>query len=284
MAGAFTAVSGDSTCIFWNPAACVKAQKRMFGLHFTPYLGGTKVYGLTYLEPALFRPARSGIELLILDYGTVQQISVDSTYSPSYGAMAHPYAMMLLFPFAYTVTSNFGIGLSMKIGYESVLGNLKAYALAIDAPALYLYYHEWGVGLTVMNLGLYTPYSTNPIPSFQGLFLNMLGFVPVINLGVSYTVNLVRAYQLWDIDISYDFEGYFHTKLGFEYGTGEFNARAGLRVNWAEWTVKTYDSISISAGVGVYLGFGWKVNYSILRRGLLSSSFYVHNFSLEKVW
>jgi hypothetical protein len=265
MGGAYSAIADDSGAVFVNPAGLVQFEAREVALDFSTYLQDAKMGNLSYAGNV--RDNRFGLGVTFMTVGGIERRGLADTAGmiPEAGSFdASDMAVTLAYAkkdFSPSLLPNLDGGFSVKF-IRSAIDDESAFALALDAGAIYKAADKIKFSLAVQNLGTKMKFvdESDPLP------LN-------IRAGGVYAASA-------RLKLAGELSGYlqdekFYPSLGAEYWFRDALAlRGGYKFG--------YDTANLGAEVGLSLGFGVKVqglgvDYAFLPFGDLGS---IHRFGV----
>ncbi|HID95388.1 MAG TPA: PorV/PorQ family protein [Candidatus Latescibacteria bacterium] len=235
MAGAYTAVAGDQTTSYWNPAGLAKIKGRDVSLMHTQWLQGIR-YEYGGLATGNGRRAFS-ISLAFNSAGELER-RTGPTRQPL--GTFNVYDVMLGLSSAWSVSNNFDIGITGKFLYEKIYIE-SASGVAFDAGLLYQ------TPVTGLNLGL----SVRNLGRTNRMREERIKLPKELNLGASYKfsdpfgdilvcLDLRVPDDYWksiQAGIEYSFLDLFSLRVGYQTGYQERNISAGLGIRFAGWRI-----------------------------------------------
>lgn len=263
--GAFSALADDSGSVFVNPAGLAQFEEREAALDFSTYLQDAKMGNVSYAGN--FGGNRFGLGVTFMTVGGIERRGLADTTGiiPEAGSFdASDMAVTLSYAkkeFSPELLPNLDGGFSAKL-LRSSIDDESAYALAVDAGAIYRADEKLKFGLALQHLGTKMKFvdESDPLPIS-------------VRAGMAYLPSKKLA-------LAAELNGYlqdekFYPSLGAEYWFRDALAlRGGYKFG--------YDTANLGAEVGLSLGFGVKVSglgvdYAFLPFGDLGS---IHRFGV----
>jgi len=151
MGGAFTAMYGDPSCLYWNPGSIAHFKKNKFQFTNASWLVDTKwIYG-SYVTKVDYRSTIAA-NLFYLDYGdeeitTIYQQNGTGDYWSAYDLSAGLY-------YGTNVTNKFSFGAGVKYIRQAIY-NEGASTIAFDVGLLYKNQDsDYRLGVSISNIGI----------------------------------------------------------------------------------------------------------------------------------
>ena len=264
MAGAFSALADDSGAIFVNPAGLAQSEIQEAGLDFSNYLQDAKMGNLSYA--GMVGDNRFGFGATFMTVGELDRRLNDTATTgavPSLGSFgASDIAVTLAYAkkdFIPDTLKNLDGGFAAKF-IRSTIDTKTAFAVAVDAGAIYHASEKINISMALQNLGTKMKFVDKADPLPIDLRVGML-------YRASPEFNVVAEVNEYLQDEK------FYPALGAEYWFRDaFALRGGYKFG--------YDTSNLGAAVGLSLGFGIKVaglgvDYAYLPFGDLGN---VHRF------
>ncbi|MFO7891487.1 MAG: PorV/PorQ family protein [bacterium] len=261
MGGAFTALSGDVTAIYWNPAGMVNIKniefhgmhaERFSGIVNWDFVGGAvRINDITSFGIGYFRLGVDGIPLTRLtdpsrDLGEVfiDDNGTEIENTPYAYKYVNDSESALFFSFARNINKKIAYGGSIKFIYKSV-SDYNAWGLGFDVSIMYNPFDALKLGLLISD-GTSTLIAWNtgrkelilPHLRFGSAYhfnYSFLQFLPVLDLSFNFenrgssqiTVKHVG------IDIHAGMEVRFKKMIAFRVGSncGFFTAGSGIKLS-----------------------------------------------------
>ena len=150
MGGAFTAMTGDASALYYNPGSIVRMEKSQFVFSHTNWIVDTN---LNWIGMVLMLNSSNAIGLSItqLDYGEEE---VTNVYQPEgTGEMWTAGDLAISLSYSRMLTDRFSIGGSVKY-IQQRLWNESASAFAIDVGLLFITdFNGMRIGMSISNFG-----------------------------------------------------------------------------------------------------------------------------------
>jgi len=264
LAGAFSALADDSGAVFVNPAGLAQSDKREAALDFSTYLQDAKMGNLSY--SGMVGENRFGFGATFMTVGGIAKTLNDAsgavpelgTFDASDMAVTLAYASKDIAP---DLMPRLDGGLAVKF-IRSGIDNKTAFAVAVDAGAMYRATEKVRLSMVIQNLGTKMKFVDESDPLPLNLRAGAL-FKATEKLNVALEIN------------EYLQDEKFYPSAGVEYWFRDALAlRAGYKFG--------YDTSNLGSTVGLSLGFGVKVqglgvDYAFLPFGDLGS---IHRFGV----
>ncbi len=238
---AYTAVSGDVSTIYWNPAGMVAVDGTDVGLMHAEWFQGIRYEFAGGVRS--FGDQAIGVSVVGLYMDDLERRE---------GPTSDPIGHFGVFDFAFTgayarrLTSEFDVGVSIKYLHEKIDDEL-ARGVGVDLGAIYRFpmVHGLSAGLAVQNLGP------------QMSFIEEKFDLPVqYKAGAAYTtpVEALKGAVLVTGDLVVPNDGDAKTHFGLEY---EYDNMVALRVGYRSG----WDNQNISFGLGARVG-SMRIDYA----------------------
>ncbi len=262
MGGAYSAVSDDSSAIFYNPAGIAHLKDKEISGTYLKYFQSINYGSLSGVMPLRKGVFGVGINYLgvtdIEKRGTEDVDDKDGTSSPpTFGAMDTAislcYAVQNAVP---AVLKNLDIGGNLRFIYQTI-DEESAFSVMLDAGGYYSVNEKLSLALSIQNIGMAVKFKdeADPLP------LNLkagAAYKPLDGLTVACDIN------------EYIIDELLYVSMGAEYWIKEIVAfRAGYKYG--------YDIDSLGEAVGFAGGFGlryWglRLDYSFAPFGSLGDT------------
>ncbi|MDO8805423.1 MAG: PorV/PorQ family protein [Elusimicrobiota bacterium] len=264
MAGAFSALADDSGAVFVNPAGLAQSDKQEAGLDFSTYLQDAKMGNLSYAGKV--GENRFGFGATFMTVGGIAKTLNDAsgavpelgTFNASDMAVTLAYARKDIAPDSLPRLDG---GLAVKF-IRSAIDTKNAFAVAVDAGAIYRATEKMNLSLVIQNLGT------------KMKFVDEADSLP-LNLRAGALYKATEKFNLAVEINEYLQDEKFYPSLGAEYWfRNAFALRGGYKFG--------YDTSNLGSEVGLSLGFGIKVqglgvDYAFLPFGDLGN---IHRFGV----
>lgn len=161
MGTAFTSVSDDASCVFWNPAGLARIDGRALAFHHTPWLADISLTQITYITRVRFLPGSFAVHARSLympedDVRTVFRPDGDGTRFDA-GDVA------LGLSYARSLTDKFSTGVGIN-WLHSTLATYTASAFTFDFGTLYdTGFRSFKIGMAIANIGSDMVFIDDPV-------------------------------------------------------------------------------------------------------------------------
>jgi len=265
MAGAFSALADDSGAVFVNPAGLAQFETQEAALDFTTYLQDARMANFSYAGKA--GGNRFGFGATFMTVGGIEKRGLTDSVGavPELGSFdANDMAITLAYA-AKDIAPDFmprlDGGFALKF-IRSGIDTRTAFAVAVDAGAVYRATEKINLSMVIQNLGTKMKFVDESDPLPVSLRAGAL-YRASEKLNVALEIN------------EYLQDEKFYPSLGAEYWFRKALAlRGGYKIG--------YDTANLGPEVGLSLGFGIKVqglgvDYAFLPFGDLGS---IHRFGV----
>lgn len=256
MAGAFVAISGDQSSIYFNPAGIAEIDKRSGSFSYVNHILDLGSGYISYVNPK-FGPGNLGVGIHYMDYGDFDGKDAEGRDIGTFGANSISFA----FAYAAKLDNEILVGGSFKYIHFGI-DNWSADAIAFDAGAIYhTPIKDLNVGISVSNVGQSTSAfmeTKDDLPlCYRAGFSKRLAHLPLL-----FAFNL---YKYPDYD--------WHGALGGEFTLTEY---LFLRLGYDQLgrDLHVDSSKDRFAGVSIGLGLLWRnvhFDYSFSSVGIAGS-------------
>ncbi len=265
MAGAFSSLADDSGAVFVNPAGLAQFDKREAALDFSTYLQDARMGNLSYA--GMVNDNRFGFGATFMTVGGIGKTGLTDAVGavPEIGTFdASDLAITLAYAkkeFAPDLLPRLDGGFAVKF-IRSAIDTKTAFAVAVDAGAIYRATEKINLSMAVQNLGTKMKFVDESDPLPLNLRAGAL-YKASSKLNVAVEIN------------EYLQDEKFYPSVGAEYWFRDSLAlRGGYKFG--------YDTSNLGSEVGLSLGFGIKVqglgvDYAFLPFGDLGS---IHRFGV----
>jgi len=271
MGNAFTAVSDDSTAVFWNPGGLSRVRSAEVSLAYNSWFADTSIQYLTG-SMSLGRNSGAGAGIVFVNMGEIELIE-DDGYMP--GNTVRPFSLIAAAGYGAAVFDYYNdimknkpdIALSLGMTGKILLSNdgeNVSHGMFLDMGGLLQFGESLEAGISLRNLGAVSA-GTSPLAA---------------GAGVSYRLMNDRINRaICAIEANYGVEGILKLSAGAEYAfASSFFARAGYE--WRSNYQTSSGTLSgLNAGIGIKLQ-SFAVDYSIRFNGGLGAS---HAFGLTYI-
>ncbi len=224
MAEAYTAISGNIDCLYYNPAGIALLEKKQ--MSFT-YQKGISDDNFGIINFGL--PTKNGVfagSLILYTAGDIELIDIFGNSR----TVKSQEDYLAAFSYSRNLFKNVSIGLNAKVLHSTLVEDFSATAFAFDIGGLYKR-KNFSLGLAVQNIGTKLKYED------EGDSLPMN-----IRTGISYRIN--------DLSLGFDIikpnDDDLKENIGMEYTIEKlFTLRAGYKIG--------YDLDSLTFGIGFNL-------------------------------
>ena len=242
LAGAFSALADDSGAIFVNPAGLAQSETQEAGLDFSTYLQDAKMGNLSYAGMA--GGNRFGFGATFTSVGGIDRRGLTDTAGAvaSLGSFsANDLAVSLAYAkkdFLKDSMPNLDGGFAVKF-IRSGIDNKTAFAMAVDAGAIYRATDKINLSMAIQNLGTKMKFVSESDPLPLDLRVGMLyKATPGLNVVAEINEYLQDEKFYPAVGVEYWFRDAFALRGGYKFG---------------------YDTSNLGSEVGLSLGFGIKV-------------------------
>ncbi|MFQ5603107.1 MAG: PorV/PorQ family protein [bacterium] len=150
MGGAYTAVAGDATSIYWNPGAVSRSEKSYANFVHTNWFLDTK-FNWAGIVLNFGEASAVGLSFTSLDFGDEPVTTVFSPEGTGDFFSAQDIAAGITY--ARNLTDKFSIGGTLKFINQKIF-NVSASAVAVDVGLLFItHFHDIQLGVSFANLG-----------------------------------------------------------------------------------------------------------------------------------
>jgi hypothetical protein len=234
MAGSFTAIADDASCVYWNVGGLARIQDKVFAINHTPWLAGINFTQATYVTHTRYLPGTIAFHARSL---YMSEMDVRTVFRPEgEGKRFDAGDLALGVTYARSLTDKFSAGIGANY-LQSTLATFRASAVTFDFGTLYdTGFRNFRIGMEIQNIGSDLTYIEKPVK------------VPtVFRVGMS-THLLDHAGQriVAAGEFSHPPDNSERANLGGEYSFREF---LFLRAGW----YYRYDTERFSLGGGIRL-------------------------------
>ncbi len=269
LAGAFTAVSDDSSAAYSNPAGLSFIKKYELSVSYLKWHLDTSIQNIE----AAFSLSPGSVLCAAVMYNGMGEVENIDEYGYLTGETIRPYALMVSAVYGAKVFDYYsegstipGVSLSLGAGLKYLARDFnnspEEPAVLMDAGGIFTFRNGAKIGVAVQNLGIHTQ-STPPVN---------------IKAGGGYKINsgLMNSFSL-SADIKYCIDGALTAAAGAEYSfAGNFFFRAGYA--WESGRETEQGAVTgLSGGIGLNL-MPVVIDYTVITAGGLGVN---HIFSLR---
>jgi|Deesub1362A_J573_1020465.scaffolds.fasta_scaffold00006_299 hypothetical protein len=155
LSDAYTALFGEPSCTFWNPAGLAEiTSPRSLGFTYTHYIAENYLGGFSYVQDYMGY-GKLGVFTGYLYSPGFQEAIVDENIGPYPTGDEVAYnALQAGITYAQKFTKKFSFGVNLKMIYEKYADVTSAYSFAIDAGTLFWTgWKSFRVAMSMQNLG-----------------------------------------------------------------------------------------------------------------------------------
>jgi hypothetical protein len=155
VSNAYTALFGEPSCVFWNPAGLAEiTSPKSLGFTYTHYIAENYLGGISYVQDYMAY-GKVGIFAGYLYSPNFEVADVDETQGPHLtGEKVNYNAFQAGITYSQKFTKLFSFGINLKALYEGYADITSCYSFAIDAGTLF--WTGWKslrVAMSLQNLG-----------------------------------------------------------------------------------------------------------------------------------
>ncbi|MCD4812426.1 PorV/PorQ family protein [bacterium] len=254
MGEAFVGKADDVNATAWNPAGLAQITNHQAGFMHNIYLQETSLEYVAYAQQ-LFEGAGAGVNVMYLNYGTMEKVDITSSGLPEIVGEFTPWLAAVTLGYGQTVMTDLSVGGSVKIVAQNI--DEESYsAFAVDLAALYKVAAVEGLqtGLVIQNLGSQMGDASLPMNIKAGAAY----LLPIkANEGDALTAVL-------DINLPINDLNYFSANVGAEY---IYNNLAAVRVGYKIKDAGELDGlVGLTAGAGIKLQM-FNLDYALVSYG-----------------
>jgi hypothetical protein len=181
MAGAFTAISDDSSATCWNPAGLTRLEQAEVSSMYTNWLEGTYLANISGAAP-LSSDSSIGASIMYLNMGAIKETTVAEPAGT--GRTFTPYDLIATLSYARKFPRDISLGLSAKMINDNIYDGNSLAGVAFDFGMIYsmpfekviysIPFKKLSVGAVVKNVGSLGSESPLPTSVRLGLAYKML--------------------------------------------------------------------------------------------------------------
>ncbi|MCK5242550.1 PorV/PorQ family protein [bacterium] len=275
MGEAFVAKADDANATYWNPAGLGQIQGYHASFMHNIYLEDTSLEYLAYAQN-LFEGAGIGANLMILNFGSMDKVDIDSSGLPVIVSEFTPMVFSFAVGYGQFVMPFLSVGGSVKFISQNI--DTESYsAVALDIGAIFQLKakgdNAFQAGLAIQNLGSSLGEASLPMNAKAGLAYS----VP-FKITEKDTWNI-----LLDINLPFGDVNYTSANIGTEYCYNDLIAvRGGYKI---KDTGDLSGMAGLTAGLGVKVPVGQSIamhiDYALLSFGDLGLT---HQIALTAVF
>ena len=230
MAGAFTSITGDVSCLNYNPAGLVTIEYPQVYTTYGNWFVDTNFGYIAFALPSRTKNNSTiALSLTYLDYGNLTRVTgLDENGIPVEAGTFNASDMNLSAGYArkqFLMNREVMLGVALKFVHLAIDNN-SAFGFGIDMGANYMLDKDWCLGVAVKNIGT------------SGKMINTADDLPTeIRVGSSREFVVKEQNIKCSIDIIEPLDNKLHLLLGIESKLiYDISARAGYRVNYdTDW-------------------------------------------------
>jgi hypothetical protein len=296
MGEAFTAMAGDPSCIYWNPAGLASVEKSSVLFSYMKWVGDIHYANFTFNWP-MGRFAMGGLQIISLSMGDMPLTTIEDPDGES-GLTFTAGDLAVGFSYSRALTDKFSSGITFKFVRQSIW-EMAAQGFAIDLGSyLETGFNSLRIAVALLNFGSDMRYTGRSLESayipeewydlgYSTGGTETGGMLPISRRASPFVMPLTFrmgvAYDLIDCDpmmltaaadLVHPNDGLEKINIGLEFTYGKFlTLRSGYKYDMDRGKLddaSTTEGISAGAGLHVPMGNGAAhLDYAIRDQGIL---------------